>query len=111
MTEKTWNELVEDAARALRQRREADRDAFFASLDLIHDPRAERDGETLDHDGTTAVKLFHGVKLFSVTVRDGAYRVDGAHEISFAEREAARQHMAQLMAAAYVEPRSEGAAP
>lgn len=100
-----WSDLVQTAQEALERERYADREAADRLGRSIHDRRVERDGERLTELGErTRIKWLDDTVVFTVTVERGEFIVTGGgrtERFKEGEREAARRHMARLMAQTY----------
>ena len=103
---KSWDDRVVEAVHALRARDDANKQWFIDLGRYLDTPSARRDGERLSRDGDVLTKNHKGEAVFSCKVADGLTTVMpvGASPETYADREAALDRMASLMAQAVNDP-------
>jgi hypothetical protein len=103
---KTWDDRVVEAVQAQRARDDANKQWFIDLGRYLDTPSARRDAERLSRDGDLLTKLYKGEVVFSCKVADGQtiiMPVGGSAE-TYADREAALDRMAALVAQAVNDP-------
>lgn len=106
---KTWEDRVMEEVAIIDRMANADRETFHELFVAAQHPLSDRDGESLQRDGSTATKLYKGKEVFSFWVRGGEINVRAANAafepVGMNDREMALTVMAQLTASAIVKAR------